>query len=93
MFTPLCSPSICNLIVSMKHHLDNLGSLDYILKLKALSGYDYIQDNCFPGQHAKQKVDLFKMFVNGAAFRFDQVQQMGDDLQNAWMMFDHIKCV
>jgi hypothetical protein len=35
------------------------------------------------------------MSVDGVASRFDLVQQMqlGDDFQNAWMMFDHIKCV
>jgi hypothetical protein len=47
-FIPLCFPNICNLIASVKHCLGNSGSIDYILKLKALSGYDYIQDNCFP---------------------------------------------
>jgi hypothetical protein len=33
------------------------------------------------------------MFVNGVASEFDLVQQIqpSDDLQNAWMMFDHIK--
>jgi hypothetical protein len=63
--------------------------------LKAFSGYDYIQDNYFPNQQARQKVYLFKMSINGAASKFDLVQQMqpGDDLQNAWMMFDHVKCV
>jgi hypothetical protein len=40
-FTPLCSFGIPNLIVSLKHH-NNLGSFDYIFKLKALSSYDYI---------------------------------------------------
>jgi hypothetical protein len=35
------------------------------------------------------------MFVNGIASGFNFVQQMqlGDDLQNAWMMFNHVKCV
>jgi len=35
------------------------------------------------------------MFVNGIAFEFDLVWQMqpSEDLQNAWMMFDHIKRV
>jgi hypothetical protein len=31
-FIPLSSPSICNLIASLKHHPNNLGSIDYILK-------------------------------------------------------------
>jgi len=35
------------------------------------------------------------MFVDGAMFGFNLVQrmQLGNDLQNAWMMFDHIKHV
>jgi hypothetical protein len=41
-FVPLCYLGICNLIVSLKHRSKNLGSLDCILKLKALFGYDYI---------------------------------------------------
>jgi hypothetical protein len=34
-FTPLCFPSIHNLIISLKHCPNNLGSIYYILKLKA----------------------------------------------------------
>jgi hypothetical protein len=41
-FVPLCSPNICNLIASLKHCPNNFGSIDYILKLKALSSYNYI---------------------------------------------------
>jgi hypothetical protein len=42
MFAPLWSLGICNLITSPKHRLGNLSSIDCILKLKALFGYDYI---------------------------------------------------
>jgi hypothetical protein len=72
-FTPLCSLNVCNLIISLKHHFGDLGFVDCILQLKALFGYDYIQDNCFHGQHVGQKVYLFKMFVDGTAFGFDLV--------------------
>jgi hypothetical protein len=48
-FIPLYSPSICNLIASLKHHLGNLGSIDYILKLKVFFGYNYIQHNYIQG--------------------------------------------
>jgi hypothetical protein len=41
-FVPLCSLDKQDLIASLKHHLDNSGSLDCILKLKAPSGYDYL---------------------------------------------------
>ncbi len=40
-FIPLCFPNIHNLITSLKHCLDNPSSFD-ILKLKTLSGDDYI---------------------------------------------------
>jgi hypothetical protein len=35
------------------------------------------------------------MFVGGIASRFDMVQwmQLGDDLQNVWMMFNHVKWI
>jgi hypothetical protein len=71
---PLCSLGIRNLIVSLKLYLDNSGSIDYILKLKAMYCYDYIHDRCFPSQQARQKVYLFKMFINGAASKFDLVR-------------------
>jgi hypothetical protein len=41
-FAPLFFDGICNLIVSLKHRLGNLGSIDYIHKLKVLFGYDFI---------------------------------------------------
>jgi hypothetical protein len=70
-FVLLCSFGICNLIVSLKHCFDNLSSIDYILKLKALSKYNYIEDNCFLDQQVGQKVYLFKMSIDGAVFKFD----------------------
>jgi hypothetical protein len=73
-FVPLCSLGICNLIASLKHRLDNPNPLDCILGLKAMSGYNYINDNCFLGQLVGQKIYLFKMSINGVAFEFDFVQ-------------------
>jgi hypothetical protein len=73
-FTPLCSPNIRNLIVSLNHNFDNPSSFDCILKLKTLSSYDYIQDNYFPSQQVRQKVYLFKMSINGVVSIFDSVR-------------------
>ncbi len=91
-YTPLCSFSIRNLITSLKHHPNNSSSIDCILKLKALSCYNYIQNSCFPSQHDGQKVYLFKMSIDRVAFGFDLVQRMqpNDDLQNSWTMFNHV---
>jgi hypothetical protein len=41
-FAPLFSPSILNFITSLKHCSSNSSSIDCILKLKVLFGYDYI---------------------------------------------------
>jgi hypothetical protein len=49
-FTLLCSLNIRNFVVSSKHHLNNLSPIDCILKLKALSSYNYIKDNYFLDQ-------------------------------------------
>jgi len=49
-FAPLCSLSIRNLIISLKHCLGNLSSIGCILKLKVLFGCDYFQDNFFLDQ-------------------------------------------
>jgi hypothetical protein len=49
-FIPLCSHGIHNFIISLKHHPGNFSSIEYILKLNSLFGYDYIKDNLFLGQ-------------------------------------------
>ncbi len=72
-FALMCFPGICNLIVSLKHHLNNSSSFNCIFKLKAWFGYDYILDNCFFGQRVGQKVYLFKMSIDGIVFGFDLV--------------------
>jgi hypothetical protein len=70
-FTPLCFPDIHNFITSLKHRPSNLSSINYILKLKAMSSYDFIKDNCFLGQQVGQKVYLFKVSMDGVVFGFD----------------------
>ncbi len=72
-FATLCSFSIRNLIVSLKHRLANSSFIGCILKLKALSNCDYIQDNFFLGQRVGEKKYLFKMFVDGIGSKFDLV--------------------
>jgi len=72
-FVPLCSFNICNLIISLKNCLGNSGSIGCILKLKALYGYDYIQDNCFPGQRVGEILFLFKTSIDGASSEFELI--------------------
>jgi hypothetical protein len=73
-FVLLCFFNIHSSIVSLKHRPRNSSSIGCILKLKALSSCDYIQDNCFHGQRVGwEKNYLFKMFVDGAGSKFDLV--------------------
>jgi hypothetical protein len=49
-FTTLCSPNVQNLVAFFKHQPCNVGYVFNIFAFKANSGYDYIQDSCFPRQ-------------------------------------------
>jgi hypothetical protein len=84
-FQPLCSPNIRNFIVSFKHSASTRGPMDNTLLLKSMSPYDYIQDSCFLGQMARQKVFMFKMSFYGPTSGVDLVRcmQPGGDLQNS----------
>ncbi len=65
------------------------------MKTKSNSPCDYIENNCFPGQMARQKVFMFKMSFYGLANGVDLVRcmQPSGDLQNCWLMFNHVKHV
>ncbi len=86
----LNSPNICNLIGSFRH-CPGGGYIDNILELKSKNRYDYIQECCSLGQ----MVFIFKMSINGVGNGASLVtrMQLVKDLQNAWIMFDHVKCV
>jgi len=45
--------------------------MDNIFLLKLKSPYDYIQDSCFLGQMARQKVFLFQIMFYGLASKVD----------------------
>ncbi len=59
------------------------------------SGYDYIQDTCFQGQHTREKMLLFKMFVHGDGNGCELLKhmQLNGDLQTTWIMFDQVERV
>jgi hypothetical protein len=90
----LSSPNIRHTIKSFKNVTKKNGYIDSILELKRKLCYNYIQDNVFLGQNVP-KVYLFKMSTHGLASGVDIVMcmQLGRDLENAWIMFDHVKHV
>ena len=90
-FQYLSSPSICNVISSFRSN-NHGGIIDNIMTMKRESKFEFIHDNVFPGQ-GKEKVYIFKMLTKGSGSGVDLVRQMQPprDLQNAWLMFDHVK--
>jgi hypothetical protein len=90
----LGSRSLRNLIAEAWRFCGQGGYIDNILKLKKSSTYDYIHDSKFPGQ-GDELVYLFKMSTCGQASGVSLVRrmQLGGDLENEWVMFDHVKRV
>ena len=69
--------------------------MDGIAKLRGVSNWAYVQQN-FSGQRDDaDKVFVFKMSEVGPGSGVDLVRRMqpGGDLENAWIMFDHVKRV
>ena len=91
-FQMLSNPSIWNFISSF--HSNNRGVIDNIMTMKRESKFEFIYDNVFPGQ-GKEKVYVFKMLTERPGSGVDLIRRMqvGGDLQNTWMIIDHVKRV
>lgn len=94
-FKHMSSPSIRNQVTTFRY-LRRFGVMDSITKLRGSSYWAFVQENKFPGQGSESdKVFVFKMSEVGPGSGVDLVTRMqpGGDLQNAWIMFDHVKRV
>jgi len=93
-FSMLSSPNIRHTIKSFNNVTKGNGYIDSILELKRRLHYDYIQDSVFPYQGVP-KVYLFNMSTHWPTSGVDIVMcmQLRGDFKNAWIMFDHVKCV
>ena len=60
--------------------------------LKDHLGFKYIHANRFPGQ-SEDKGFVFKMSVDllGSGVDLVKSMQVGGDMENSWIMFDHVK--
>jgi hypothetical protein len=88
-------PHLRNKVTTFKC-LHRLGVMDGIAKLRGISNWAYVQRNQFPGQGDNtDKVFVFKMSEVGPGSGVDLVKRMqpGGDLEHAWIMSDHVKCV
>jgi hypothetical protein len=68
------------------------GAYDSIMAMKKYTTIEYVLGNVFPGQ-GKDKVYVFKMLEDRPRNGMDLVKRMQPrrDLENAWLMFDHVK--
>jgi hypothetical protein len=94
-FQPFCSPNIRNLITSFKHSTGIKGPWIAYFSLNQKVFMTTFQDNSFPRQMVGQKVFLFKMSFYGPTSGVNLVRRMqpSGDLQNCWLLFDHVKRV
>jgi hypothetical protein len=92
-FEQLSSPNLRNTI-SLCRSGNKRGAYDSIMAMKTNTTIEYIHANVFPGQ-GKDKVYVFKMLEDGPGSGVDLVKRMqpGGDLENAWLIFDHVKHV
>ena len=91
----MSSLSIQNQVISFRY-MRRFGVMDSITKLRGSSNWAFVQENKFPSQGSdSDKVFVFKMSEVGPGSGVGLVKRMqvGNDLQDAWMMFDHIKQV
>jgi hypothetical protein len=68
--------------------------MDGIAMLRGCSHWAYVHENKFPEQGSdSDKVFVFKMSEMGPGSRVHLVTRMqpGGDLEDAWIMFDHVK--
>jgi len=91
----LTSPNVRNIVSSFRY-MRRFGVMDSITQLRGSSNWSFVQKNLFPGQGSDtDKVFVFKMSEVGPRSGVDLVKcmQASGDLDNAWIMFDHVKRV
>ena len=92
-FEHLSSPNLRNTILLFRSGGKG-GAYGNIMAIKRYTMIEYIQGNVFLGQD-KDKVYVFKMLEDGPGSSVDLVKRMQPrgDLENVWLMFDHVKHV
>ena len=68
--------------------------MDRIMVLKDHLGFEHVHSSMYPSQ-LKDKVFVFKMSIDLPRNCVDLVKhmQVGGDMNNLWIMFDHVKCL
>ena len=84
--------SLATYLLLIRFVRGGMGPMDSIMALKDYSGFKFIHENKFPGK-SKDKVFVFKMSIDCSGSGVDLVKRMQPerDLQDCWIMFDHVK--
>lgn len=90
----LSTLSIRNMISDARQFYSQGGYIDNILKFKKSLTYDFTHNNDFSSQ-GSHLIYLFKMSICSVRIGVDLVKKMQPrgDLENVWVMFDHVKRV
>jgi hypothetical protein len=91
----MSSPSIKNDVTAFRY-IRRFGVMDGIAMLRDCSHWAYVQENKFSGQGSdSDKVSVFKMpeVEPGSRVHLVNRMQRRGDLEDTWIMFDHVKCV
>jgi hypothetical protein len=92
-FSTLASSNYRNFVSGSKHFLrSGMGTMDSIMALKDHSAFKFVHGSRFPRQ-SKDKMFVFKMSVDlpGTGVELVKRMQVGGDMENSWIMFDHVK--
>ena len=92
-FNTLASPNCGNFVSNSKRFVHSgMGTMDSIMAFKDHSRFKYVHDSRFLGQ-SNDKIFVFKMSVDlpGSGVNLVKRMQVGEDMENSWIMFDHVK--
>jgi len=85
------TPSIRNEVTTFKY-FRRFGVMDNITKLQGCNNWAFVQENKFPNQgFDSNKKFVFSEMDLGSEIDIVKWMQLGDDLQDAWIMFNYVR--
>ena len=94
-FNTLASLNCHNFVSGLKRFVHTgMGTKNSIMVLKDHSTFKFVSGSWFPTP-SKDKMFVFKMSVDLPDNGVELVKKMqvGKDMKNSWIIFDHVKCV
>lgn len=95
-FFTLASPNCRNFVAWFKRLIcSRMGTINNIIALKGHYGFKLVYGSRFLGQSKEEKKNVLKMLVDllGNGINLMNKFQIGGNMENSWIMFDHVKCL